>query len=73
MLKNVLISFITTVSESEEYISSNLSKVSDLDSPRLKLCQLSLVLMGWCHGWYIEYCRMSHSTSQQPAPEKPAE
>ena len=54
--------FIENVKESKGYLSSNLSKVSDLDSRRLKLCQLSLVLMGWCHGWYIEYCRLNHNT-----------
>ena len=47
---------------SKEYILNNLSNLLGLDSHLQRLFQLLLVLMGWFHGWYIEYCRLSHST-----------
>ena len=59
MLRKSLKNLITT---SRESILNNLSSLSDLDSPLQKLCQLLLVLMALCHGWYTEYYRQSLST-----------
>ena len=54
--------FVKAAYIEERSISSNLSSLSDLDSPPQKLCQLSLVLMGLCHGLYIEFCRQNQNT-----------
>ena len=58
MLKDSLKTFLKG---SKRSILSNLSSLSDLDSPLQKLCQLFLVLMALFHGWYTEYYRLNLS------------
>ena len=60
-IEEKLYTLINFTEDSKKYLSNNLSKLSGLDSPPQKLCQLSLVLMGLCHGLYIEYCRQNQN------------